>query len=380
MIEKRLKEIQDRKVEIRQMIQNNDELDLDATTKELDNLEIEARSLNEKLEIANKINLGQIEARTIEVPKEEKRMETKDIFATTEYRQAFMEYATKGTKLPSEYRAAGVTKTTDIGAMIPSTVLNKIIEKIEATGMILPLVTRTAVRGGVTIPTSSVKPVATWVTEGTGSEKQKKPTGTITFSYHKLRCAVAVTLESETMALSAFESTLISNVVEAMVKALEQAIINGTGDGQPKGILTETPNAGQEITGAVSYKLLCDAEAALPFEYENGAVYCMSKKAFMEYVAITDAQGQPIARVNYGIGGRPERTLLGRTVVICNYLPEGVHSFLFNFSDYILNTNYQMGLKKYEDNETDDLITKSIMIADGKVVDKGSLVIVKKQL
>ena len=100
----------------------------------------------------------------------------------------------------------------------------------------------------------------------------------------------------------------------------------------------------------------------------------------MEYVAITDAQGQPIARVNYGIGGRPERTLLGRTVVICNYLPEGVHSFLFNFSDYILNTNYQMGLKKYEDNETDDLITKSIMIADGKVVDKGSLVIVKKQL
>ena len=104
----------------------------------------------------------------------------------------------------------------------------------------------------------------------------------------------------------------------------------------------------------------------------------MSKKSFMEYMAMVDSNGQPIARVNYGIGGRPERTLLGRNVVICNYLPVGTHTFLFNFKDYVLNTNYQIGLKKYEDNETDDIVTKAIMIADGKVVDKNSLVVLKK--
>ena len=50
-----------------------------------------------------------------------------------------------------------------IGAVIPTTILNKIIEKMEAVGMILPLVTRTAYKGGVSIPTSTAKPVASWV-------------------------------------------------------------------------------------------------------------------------------------------------------------------------------------------------------------------------
>lgn len=365
--------------------------ELKSETADIDALEIEVNDLQEKRsalveqiekrnKLLNSIATDEVETRQIINPiaEERKVMENKDIFSTVEYRQAFMNYALKGEAIPTEYRAAGVTKTTDVGAVIPSTVLNKIIEKIEATGMILPLVTRTSVKGGVSIPTSSVKPVATWVAEGAGSEKQKKTTGSITFAYHKLRCAVAVTLETDLMALSAFEAALISNVVEAMVKSLEQAIISGTGEGQPKGILTETVAEGQEITKAVSYQTLCELEAALPFEYENGAVYVMSKKSFMEYVAMVDANGQPIARVNYGIGGRPERTLLGRNVVICNYLPSEVHTFLFNFKDYVLNTNYQIGLKKYEDNETDDIVTKAIMIADGKVVDVNSLVVLKK--
>jgi hypothetical protein len=55
-----------------------------------------------------------------------------------------------------------------------------------------------------------------------------------------------------------------------------------------------------------------------------------------------------------------------------------IFAFLFNFKDYVLNTNYSMGVKKYEDNDTDDQITKGIMLVDGKVVDKNSLVVVKK--
>lgn len=365
--------------------------ELKSETADIDALEIEVNDLQEKRsalveqiekrnKLLNSIATDEVETRKIINPLvvERKVMENKDIFSTVEYRQAFMNYALKGEAIPTEYRSAGITKTTDVGAVIPSTVLNTIIEKIEATGMILPLVTRTAVKGGVSIPTSSVKPVATWVAEGAGSTKQKKSTGTITFAYHKLRCAVAVTLETDLMALSAFEAALISNVVEAMVKSLEQSIITGTGSGQPKGILTETPADGQEITKALSYAVLCELEGALPFEYETGAKWCMSKKTFMEIQALVDSNGQPVARTNYGVSGRPERTILGRDVVINNYLPEETTLFLFNFKDYILNTNYQIGVKKYEDNETDDIVTKAIMIADGKVVDVNSLVVLKK--
>lgn len=313
-----------------------------------------------------------------------------DKYATMQYRKAFMDYVVRGTEIPTEYRADAVTKTTDVGAVIPTTVLNQIVEKLESTGMILALVTRTAYKGGVAIPVSSVKPTATWVAEGAGSDKQKKTAtkdGMVTFAYHKLRCAVAVSLEVENMAMSAFETLLINNIVEAMTKALEQAIISGSGTGQPRGIVKETPATGQAIeTASLSYADLVKVEGALPQAYEAGAVWCMSKSTFMGFVGMTDSNGQPIARVNYGIAGKPERVLLGRPVVCCDYLNSfdaasvgDVVAFVFRFKDYILNTNYAMGVKKYEDNETDDLVTKGIMLADGKVVDKNSLVTLKKK-
>lgn len=306
-----------------------------------------------------------------------------DPLDSMEYRRAFMAYALRGTAIPAEFRADAVSKTAENGAVIPTTVLNRIIEKMEAVGMILPLVTRTAYKGGVSIPTSSAKPVATWVAEGAGSDKQKKTTGSITFAYHKLRCAVAVSLEMDTMALSAFEAMLTNNVVEAMTKAAEQAIISGDGAGKPKGILAETAPEGQAFTSsAPTYTDLINAEGALPQAYENGAVWCMSKKTFMQYAGMVDEVGQPIGRINYGIAGKPERVLLGRPVVCCDYVPSfaagmaanTVYAFLFNFKDYVLNTNYAMTVKKYEDNDTDDMVTKAIMLVDGKVVDKNSLV------
>lgn len=318
-------------------------------------------------------------------------VEGEDFSNTVEYRKAFMNYVTKGTSIPGEFKNANAnTKTTDVGAMIPQEVLTKIIEKMEATGMILPLVTRTAYKGGLTIPTSAVKPVATWVAEGATSDRQKKTTGTITFAYHKLRCAISNSLEVDVMALPIFETAFINNVVEAMTKALEQAIITGTGVGQPKGILKETVVAGQNVdvtkAGKLEYKTLIAAEQALPLAYENGAVWFMTKKTFMEFIGMVDGQGQPIARVNYGINGNAERTLLGRRVILNDYMTsydgtgaaEHIFAFLFNPSDYVLNTNLNMTIKRYEDNETDDMITKALMLVDGKTVDVNSLVVLKK--
>ncbi len=315
-----------------------------------------------------------------------------DLYNSIEYRKAFMNNVLRGTPIPDKFvNEDANTKTTDVSSVIPTTVLEKIVEKLEATGMILPLVTRTSYKGGLAIPTSSVKPVATWVAEGQGSDKQKKTTGQIVFSYYKLRCAVSVSFETSVVTLGIFETTLINNIAEAMTKALEQAIISGTGSGQPKGILTETAPEGQNIEIAadeyVDYETLINAEAALPLAYESEAVWCMTKKTFMKFIGMTDSNGQPIARVNYGIAGRPERTLLGRTVVLNDYMTsvgatiEGdtVVAFLFNFKDYVLNTNYNITVKRYEDNETDDQVTKALMLVDGKVVDKNSLVTITKK-
>lgn len=318
--------------------------------------------------------------------------ETADMYDSIEYRKAFMNYVLNGTTIPTKFvNAAATTKTTEVGAVISPTVLNRIVEKMETTGTILPLVTKTAFAAGVTAPTSSVKPEATWVAEGAGSDTQKKTTGQIDIKGYKLRCAISMTLETSVMSLQVFETVFVNSVSEAMVKAQEKSFINGSGTGQPKGVLTETVAAGQNIDLAVSadptYQTLVDAEAALPLAYENGAVWNMTKKTFMKFIGMVDTNKQPIARVNYGIDGKPERTLLGRQVVLNDYMTslgatiakDTVVAFLFDWSDYMFNTNYNMVVKSYEDNDTEDQVTKAVMICDGKVIDKNSLVTITKK-
>jgi HK97 family phage major capsid protein len=365
---------------------------LDNKWEEIAKAQANLNALNNEPKHTNIENLSKGVSGNVVDRIEKNIVDTNDMFGSIEYRKAFMNHVLKGTAIPEKFMNADQnTKTTDIGTVIPTTIMERIVEKLEATGMILPLVTRTSYQGGLSIPTSDVKPVATWVGEGEGSPKQKKTTGSIVFAYHKLRCAVSISLETSVVALGVFETTLINNIAEAMTKALEQAIISGTGSGQPKGILTETAPAGQNIEIAadedISYSTLIDAEAALPLAYESEAVWCMTKKTFMKFVGMTDQNGQPIARVNYGINGRPERTLLGRTVVLNDYMTslgapieeDAVVAFLFNFKDYVLNTNYNITIKRYEDNETDDQVTKALMLVDGKVVDKNSLVTITKK-
>ena len=383
-MQKRMKEIQDRKLEIRSLLKSDEKVDLEAIQNELTSLDAEETELRSKQEIASKINVGAIQANEIVKPEHQEERKIMDKFDSKEYRTAFFDYVRTGIMAP-EYRAASTT-VADAGAVIPTTTLNKIIDKLTSQGMILPLVTRTSYNTGVSIPTSSVKPVATWVADGATSPRQTKAVGNVTFAANKLRCAVAVSFNLENMSLSAFEAAIISNIAEAMTIALEEAIINGTGSGQPKGILAETPVTGQAIElGTIDYKAMIDVEAAIPAAYENGAVYVMTKKTFMQYVGMVDANKQPIARVNYGINGAADRSLLGRKVIICDYLPSfdtatagAVFAFVFRMEDYVLNTNYSIGIKQYEDYETDDIVRKAIMLADGKVVDKNSLVVLKK--
>lgn len=317
----------------------------------------------------------------------EKRDEIDEPTNTIEYRKAFAEFVTKHKPIPAELRADQSTTTSDVASVIPAILMNRIIEGLSVCGMILPLVTRTSYAGGLVVPTSSVKPVATWVAEGASSDTQKKTTGKITFAYYKLRCEVSMSAEVAAMAISAFEDVFVANVVDAMTIAIEKAILAGTGStgGQPTGILTQTVPSGQTITiadstnGIPTYAELVAAEAAVPVEYENTAKWFMTKKQFMNFVAMTDTTKQPIARINYGIDGKPERTLLGREVILHPYATEmgDYAAAIYDFRDYVLNTIYDLGIETKRDWDNEDHRIKAVMSLDGKPVDNRSLVVME---
>lgn len=310
------------------------------------------------------------------------------------YRMAFMNFVLNGTAIPAEFQNADtVTTTSDVSAVIPNTILDRIVEKMETTGTILNKVTRTFYKGGVTVPTSAAKPVATWTTERGITEKQKKSVGSIAFSYHKLKCVVAVSLTVENVTLEVFERTIANNIAEAMVKALESAIIAGTGVNQPKGVLLEIAPEGQNIDieagRDIGYIDLANAEGALPSAYETAEWYMTKKTYFGQVIGMVDDKKQPICRTSIGLDGKPQYRILGRPV---NFVSsedmkdwseavdaDEVVAFMFRMEDYMLNTNMGIKVSHYDDNDTDDKMTKAIMLADGKTIDINSLVTVTKK-
>lgn len=307
-----------------------------------------------------------------------------------EYRKSFMNYVMKGEPIKMSNNDA-TSLTTDVGAAIPQTILNKIVEKVEKVGNILNLVTRTYYKGGVVVPTSAAKPTAAWVAEQGDVDSQKKQLGSVTFAYNKLKVKVAVSLEVSVITLDIFEKTLIKQVSEAIARALDAAIINGRGTTtyhEPEGILkssnlVEGQNVDVTEGNAFAYADLIGMEALLPEGYDD-AIYVMNKKTFVSQVlGMVDTTKQPIARVDSGIDGKPAYTLFGRKVEFTSQLPayvggsvsaDTIVAFLFRMEDYMLNTNLQPTISKYVDQDTDDEVTKCIMLADGKVVDNSSLV------
>lgn len=315
----------------------------------------------------------------------------------TKRRLAFANYVTRGVTpyYVAEERQDATTTTTDVAVAIPENLINKIIEKMENVGHILPLVTHTTYPFGAAIPIDGAKPVATWVAEGASSDSQKKEmSGKISFTGFKLRCEIRMTQEVTVRTLPAFEAAFIKQISEGMVKAREAAIISDSdGSVKPTGILynaneATAPDKKVEIpklaTGHITYKFLCDMEAEVPSQYESTAVWCMTKKTFMTIYGMTDNNGQPIAKINTGINGKPERFILGRPVVMADeYMDTYVETaletdscfcFIFDFSDYVENTMYDLGIKSKEDWNTEDKKTKGVMSVDGKVLIRDSLV------
>ncbi len=315
-----------------------------------------------------------------------------EMYNSEEYRKAFMNHVLKGEKIPAKFMNADAqTGTSEVASVIPTVLVQKIYSKLENYGKFFSMATKTNFKGGVTIPTSAVNLTASWVAERGTADTQEAPTGKVTFAYHKLICKVAVSFEADVVTLDIFENDLIEKVSKAMIKAIEQSMFTGTGDNgnQMKGFLTETVASGQNVNitegSHITYADLCEAEGLLPEAYDANAIWVMQKSTFYnEIIGMVDENNQPIARMSVGLDGKPEYAILGRRVEFAPYMPafatsveaDTIVAAIFDFSSYVINTNYAMTIKKYTDEDTDDQITKAIMLVDGKTVDKNSLVTV----
>jgi len=317
-----------------------------------------------------------------------------DPYATVEYRTAFMEFARTGRVTP-ELRLDAMTATTDVTAVIPTTILNEVISKITVYGQVFSRVRRLSIRGGVTVPILSLKPTATWITQAAVSDKKKVQANTsVTFAYYGLECKVSTSLLADTVTLVGFENTITDLIVEAMIKAIDQAVISGSGAGGPLGItLDPRVPAAQIVTLTPAEFDAWDGWkkkvfAKMPLAYKAGAAFLMASGTFEAYIdGMVDANGQPIGRINYGITEGAQERFGGKEVILVeddiiapydDAAVTDVVAVYCNLKNYGFNSNMQMTMFRYFDHDTNEWIDKAILIADGKLIDPNGVVIVKK--
>lgn len=308
---------------------------------------------------------------------------------SVEYRTAFMNFICRNVPISAELREA--TNTVDASAVIPKTIVNEIVKKLESYGNIFAKVRKLNVQGGVSIPINDLKPTAKWIDETTASEDQKlQANSSVTFSYFGVECKLAQSLLVNITTLDVFQKEFINLATEAIVKAVEIAIFNGTGTNQPLGIVKDSRVKNIVTLSTVDFGTWegwHKVKGKIKKAYRNGC-FVMNQSTFDSNIdGMVDKNGQPIARVNYGIDSEEKYRFMGKEVetVEDDILPAyedaktgDVVAVFINLSDYAINTNMDMTATKWVDNDTNKIKNKVMMIIDGKLIDTNGVVLIKK--
>ena len=88
--------------------------------------------VNVDVNVDEKRNLDPLATMRMKNGAKEKR--NGDVFASVEYRTAFMNHVKTGAPIPAEFRQDAITTTTDASAVIPTTILNEIVKEMSVYG------------------------------------------------------------------------------------------------------------------------------------------------------------------------------------------------------------------------------------------------------
>jgi len=335
----------------------------------------------------------------INVPQQRMKKDevVEDPLGTMEYRQAFMEYCRTGKWNDILKRSDAVTTSSDISAAVPTTVLNEVIRKMGEYGQIFSRIRKLAIPGGVQVPILTLKPTAAWIGEAANAQSERQmieANTSVTFSYFALEVKVAQSLVATLVGLPAFEAQISDLIVEAMMAKLESDIFNGNGTGKVTGILQDSRVAsGNKVSMTAAD--MADWEkwkqkvfAKMPLAYKRNACFIMASGTWEGYIdGMTDSTGQPIGRVNYGISDGIQERFAGKEVIQVeddvikpfDTASNGdVVAVYMNLNDYCLNSNLQLSMVRYTDQDTNQIIDKAILVADGKLLDTNGVILVKK--
>ena len=365
---------------------------------------------------AQAVNAGVVASFTAPAAATQKRDNTNP-YESMEYRQAFKDYVQRGTpipanilsdiaayreSLPADARAGVPITTADTSPAIPFTVMRDVINTVRKRyGNLYAKVRKMAIPGGVEFPIGALQANFKWITESTVSPRQKlDKLGKVQFSYHTAEIRIAQSFLSQLLTIEAFEAKIVEVIVLAYVKAMDNGIVNGNGNGQMTGILNDPRVAAtsQVVTMTAAQINSWSAWrkqffAKLPLGYRDGEfIFPISTvDAYLETMA--DANNNPVFRqptgleVNDGDAMNPNGRFFGRDISLVE--PDIIADFdtassgdvigiYWQPDEYAINENFGFTMRRYFDDEANEWVDKALLVVDGKVLNPNGIWLIKK--
>ncbi len=406
ILEKRVAKLEEKKSELVKKSDNCEDVaelrsmmnEIKEINEELEELRADIKAINENEERTVPANATLVNGKTDASFSTEQRDENPT--ASLEYRQAFKNYIQKGVAIPAELRAGETITSGDVGPAIPYTVMNEVINTVRKRyGNLYNKVRKMTVKGGVEFPIGALKASFKWIAEGTVSPRQKlDKLGKVSFSYHQAEIKISQSFLTAILSLDAFEMKIAEVIAVAYLQAMDEAIVNGTGDGMPLGIVNDP-----RVTNVVEMTATDMSDwtawrknffAKLPLGYRAGEfIFSLSTvDSYLETMA--DSNNNPVFRqatgleVNDGDAQNPNGTFFGRAISLVE--PDIVADFdtaesgdvigiYWQPEEYAINENFGFTMLRYRDEDANEIVDKAYTVVDGKALNPTGFYLIKKK-
>ena len=241
--------------------------------------------------------------------------------ASEAYKQAMLTALRTNFRQVSNVLSEGVDANG--GYLVPEEYDHRLIDILDEENVMRKLGTRITTSGEHKINIAATKPAAAWIEEGGALTFGDATFDQIILDAHKLHVAIKVT--EELLYDNAFnlENYIMQQFGKALANAEEDAFINGTGTGQPLGILAATGGADVGVTAksatAIAADELIDLIYSLKRPYRKSAAFLLNDQTLAAIRKLKDNYGQYLWQPSLQ-AGEPDR-ILGYAAYTSPYFP-----------------------------------------------------------
>lgn len=209
------------------------------------------------------------------------------------------------------------------GYLVPEEYDRRLIDVLTEENVMRSLGTNITTSGEHKINIAATKPAAAWIEEGGALTFGDATFDQIILDAHKLHVAIKVTEELLYDNAFGLENYIIQQFGKALANAEEDAFINGTGKGQPLGILATTGGAQVGVTAksatAVTADEIIDLIYSLKRPYRKNAKFLINDQTLAAIRKLKDTTGQYLWQPSLQ-AGEPDR-ILGYLVHTSPFFP-----------------------------------------------------------